>query len=73
MPEGGETEKGPEKMSEEMIAKNFPNMGKESFTEIQEVQREPYTINPRHLLTKLTKTKDRENNESSQGKKTSNI
>ena len=31
-------ERGPEKISEEMIAKNFPNMGKEPLTQIQEAQ-----------------------------------
>ena len=29
VPEGKETEKGPEKIFEEIIVKNFPNMGKE--------------------------------------------
>ena len=30
--------KGPEKIFEEIIAKNFPNMGNETFTQVQEVQ-----------------------------------
>ena len=30
VPEGKEREKGPEKIFEEIIVKNFPNMGKES-------------------------------------------
>ena len=47
MPEGGEREKGTEKISEEIIAKNFPNMGKESLTQIQEAQPVPYKINPK--------------------------
>ena len=43
-----------------MIAKNFPNMGKEPLTQIQEAQRVPFKINPRrntlrHILIKLTK------------------
>ena len=38
VPEGEETEKGPEKIFQEIIAKNFPNMGKESLTQIQEAQ-----------------------------------
>ena len=38
MPEGEEKEKGPEKIFEEIIAENFPNMGKESPTQIQEAQ-----------------------------------
>ena len=36
--EGEEREKGPEKISEEIIVKNFPNMGKEIATQVQEVQ-----------------------------------
>uniref|UniRef100_A0A8D0V6K8 L1 transposable element RRM domain-containing protein n=1 Tax=Sus scrofa TaxID=9823 RepID=A0A8D0V6K8_PIG len=47
VPEGEEREKGTEKLLEEIIAKNFPNMGKEPLTQIQEAQREPYKINPR--------------------------
>ena len=44
--EGEETEKGPAKISEEIIAGKFPNMGKETVTQVQEVQRVPYRINP---------------------------
>ena len=33
VPEGEEREKGPEKIFEEIIVKNFPNMGKEIATE----------------------------------------
>ena len=44
---------------------NFPNMGKEIVTQIQEAQRVPYRINsrrntPRHILIKLTKIKFKE-------------
>ena len=65
MTEREEREKGTEKILEEIIAKNFPNMGKESITQIQEAQRVPYKINPRrntprHILIKLTKIKDQE-------------
>ena len=65
MPEGEEREKGTEKIFQEIIAKNFPNMGKESLTQIQEAQRVPYKINPRrntprHIIIKLTKIKDKE-------------
>ena len=38
VPEGEEKEKGKEKIFQEIIAKNFPNMGKESFSQIQEAQ-----------------------------------
>ena len=50
----------PEKMFEEIIAKNFCNMGKEIVTQVQEAQRVPYRINPRinmlrHIVIKLKK------------------
>ena len=47
VPEGEEREKGTEKIFQEIIAKNFPNMGKEPLTQIQKVQRVLYKINPR--------------------------
>ena len=34
VPEGEEREKGPEKIFEEIIVKNFPNMGKEIATQV---------------------------------------
>ena len=65
VPEGEEKEKGPEKTFEEIIGENFPNMGKEIATQLQEVQRVPYRINPRrntarHRVIKLVKIKDEE-------------
>ena len=61
--EGEEREKGPEKIFEEIILKNFPNMGKEIATQVQEAERVPGRINPRrnmprHTVIKLTKIKD---------------
>ena len=47
VPEGEERERGPEKIFEEIIVENFPNMGKEIATQVQEVQRVPGRINPR--------------------------
>ena len=38
VPEGEKREKVTEKIFEEIIAKNFPNMGKEPLTQIQEEQ-----------------------------------
>ena len=38
VPEGEEREKGPKKIFEEIIVENFPNMGKEIATQVQEVQ-----------------------------------
>ena len=63
--EGEEREKGPEKIFEEIIVKNFPNTGKEIATQVQEAQRVPGRINPvrntpRHTVIKLTKIKDKE-------------
>ena len=50
-------EKGTEKIFEEIIAKNFPNVGKEPLTQIQEVQQVPYKINPRkNTLTHINQT-----------------
>ena len=65
VPEGEGREEGPEKIFEEIIVKNFPNMGKEIATQVQEAQRVPGRINPsrntlRHIVIKLTKIKDKE-------------
>ena len=38
VPEGEERQKGPEKIFAEIILENFPNMGKEIATQVQEVQ-----------------------------------
>ena len=58
VPEEEDKEKG----HEEIIAENFPKMGKERATQVQETQRVPNRINPRqntprHILIKLTKIK----------------
>uniref|UniRef100_A0A8D1VVV9 L1 transposable element RRM domain-containing protein n=1 Tax=Sus scrofa TaxID=9823 RepID=A0A8D1VVV9_PIG len=65
VPEGEEREKETEKIFQEIIAENSPNMGKEPLTQIQEGQRVPYKIHPRrdtprHILIKLTKIRDKE-------------
>uniref|UniRef100_A0A8D1DS07 L1 transposable element RRM domain-containing protein n=2 Tax=Sus scrofa TaxID=9823 RepID=A0A8D1DS07_PIG len=65
VPEGEEREKGTENLFQEIIAENFPPTGKEPLTQIQEAQRVPYKINPRrntprHMLFKLSKIKDKE-------------
>ena len=39
VPEEEEKKKGTEKISEELIVENFPNMGKEIVNQVQEVQR----------------------------------
>ena len=53
-----------EKILEEIIRENFPKMGKEIATQVQETQRVPNRINPsqntpRHILIKLTKIKQK--------------
>ena len=65
VPEEEEKKKGSEKIFEQIIVENFPNMGKEIATKVQEAQRVPYRINPtrstpRHILMKLTKIKFKE-------------
>ena len=65
VPEEEEKKKGYEKIFEEIILENFPNIKKETVNRVQETQRVPYRINPRrntprHILIKLTKTKHKE-------------
>ena len=57
-----EKKKGTEKIFEQVIVDNFPNMGNEIVNQVQEVQRVPYRKNPRrntprHILIKLSKIK----------------
>ena len=47
VPEGEEQEKGPEKIFAEIVAENFPNIGKETVTQVQEAKESPRQINPR--------------------------
>ena len=60
-----ERNKDHEKILEEIIVENFPKMGKEIITQVQETLRVPNRINPRwntprHILIKLTKIKLKE-------------
>ena len=60
-----EKKNGTEKISEEIIVENFPNMRMEIVNQVQEVQRVPHRINPRrntprHILIKLSKIKCKE-------------
>ena len=64
VPEGKEREKGPEKIREEIVVENVPNMGRKHSLKYRK-HRVPYRINPRrntprHILIKLTKIKDKE-------------
>ena len=49
IPEGEERKKGPEKILEEIVAENFPNMGKEIVK--SKKHRVPGRINTRHIET----------------------
>ena len=60
VPEEEEKKKETEKIFEGIIVENFPNMGKEIVSQVQEAQRVPYRKNPRrntprHILIKLSK------------------
>ena len=60
-----EKERALEKIFEEIIIENFPNMEEEIVHQVQEAQRVPHKINPRrnmqtHIIIKLTKTKHKE-------------
>ena len=64
VPEEEDKKKDHEKILE-IIVENFPKMGKEIITQVQETQRVPNRINPRrntprHILIKLTKIKQKE-------------
>jgi len=74
VPEEEEKNKRYEKIFEEIIVENLPNMENEIVNQVQEVQRVPYRINPRrnmprHILIKLTKTKHKERVLKAAGKK----
>ena len=47
VPEKEDKNKDHEKIPEEIIVENFPKMGKEIITQVQESQRVPNRINPR--------------------------
>ena len=64
VPEEEDKKKGHKKILE-IIVENFPKMGKEIITQVQETQRVPNRINPRqntpkHILIKLRKIKHKE-------------
>ena len=60
-----EKKKWYEKIFEEIIVENFPQMEKEIVNQVQEAQRVPYRVHPRrstprHILIKQTKAKHKE-------------
>ena len=65
VPEEEEKKKRTEKIFEDIIVENFPNMGKEIVNQVQEAERVPYSKNPRrnmprHIIIKLSKIKYKE-------------
>ena len=58
VPEEEEKKKGYEKIFEEIIVENFPNMEKEIANQVQEAQRVPYRINPRRNMPRHILIKD---------------
>ena len=65
VPEEEDKKKDHEKILEKITVENFPKMGKEIITQVQETQRVPNRINPRrntprHIVIKLTKVKHKE-------------
>ena len=64
VPEEEEKNKGYEKIFEEIIVENFPNMKKEIVNQVQEVQSpiqdKPKEKHTKHILIKLPKTKHKE-------------
>ena len=64
-PQGIERDRGPESIFEQNIAENFPNLGRETGIQIQEIERPPPKINktcstPQLLIVKLANSKDKE-------------
>ena len=53
VPEEEEKKKRSEKIFEEIIVENFPNVGKEIVNQVQEVQRITYRMNPRSSNTHI--------------------
>jgi len=64
IPEDEDRDKG-EDLFQQSIAKNFPNLGKDTDINIEEAQRTPVKFNksqpsPRHIVVKFTKYTDKE-------------
>ena len=60
-------------MFEDIIVENFPNMGKEIVSQVQEAQRVPFRVNlrrnmPRHILSNYQKLNTKKQYYKQQGK-----
>lgn len=51
-PEGEEAETGTENILEDIMAQDFPNLGKEADIQVQEAKKAPYKMNPKRSTTK---------------------
>ena len=65
VPKGAEWARGPEYVLEQILAENFPNLGRETGIQIQEIERSPPKINknrstPQHLIVKLANSKGKD-------------
>ena len=65
VPEGAKRDRGPESVIEQIIAENFPNLGRKTHIQTQEIERSPTKINkncstPPHLIVKPANSKDKE-------------
>ena len=65
IPEGEEEEQGIENLFEKVMMENFPNLMRETVTQIQESQRVPIKRNTkrptsRHIIIKMAKFQDKE-------------
>ena len=65
IPEEEEKEKGIESVFEEVVAENFPSLGKEIVSQATEIHRSPNTrdlrkTTPRHTVIKMGKIKDKD-------------
>ena len=61
VPEGEEEEQKIENLSEQIMKENFPHLAKEiDFQEVQEAQRVPKKLEPRHIIITLSKIKNKE-------------
>ena len=72
--EGQEREQGPEKVFEEKIAENFPDVGKKTFTQVQKVQ-SPIQDEPKGEHTEIhsNQIEDKEMNPNWKGKSNTEI
>lgn len=59
-----ESEQGIENLFDEIMVENFPNLGKEKVTEVQETQKVPIKMDPkrptpRHIIIEVENVKDK--------------